>query len=104
LTEARFPVIDGRRWYRSGDVVYRDAKGLYHFLSRVDNQVKVRGYRVELGEIEAHLREVCSSNTVAEVPWPVRLGSASGIVAFVSGTDDGVPLARFRFFQISGVV
>jgi D-alanine--poly(phosphoribitol) ligase subunit 1 len=86
LTEARFPIIDGRRWYRSGDVVYRDANGLYHFLSRVDNQVKVRGYRVELGEIEAHLREVCASTAVAAVAWPVRLGSASGIVAFVSGT------------------
>jgi non-ribosomal peptide synthetase component F len=65
LTEARFPVIDGQRWYRSGDVVYRDANGLYQFLGRVDNQVKVRGYRVELGEIETHLREVCSSNTRA---------------------------------------
>jgi D-alanine--poly(phosphoribitol) ligase subunit 1 len=87
LTAARFPIIDGQRWYRSGDVVFRDAGGLYHFLTRIDNQVKVRGYRVELGEIEAHLREVCSSNTVAAVPWPVRLGSASGIVAFVSGTE-----------------
>jgi len=87
LTEARFPTIDGRRWYRSGDVVYKDANGLYHFLSRVDNQVKVRGYRVELGEIEAHLREVCASTAVAAVAWPVRLGSASGIVAFVSGTN-----------------
>jgi len=86
LTEARFPVIDGQRWYRSGDVVYRDANGLYHFLGRIDSQVKIRGYRVELGEIEAHLRDVCSSNTVVAVPWPVRLGSASGIVAFVSGT------------------
>jgi amino acid adenylation domain-containing protein len=86
LTAARFPVVDGRRWYRSGDLVHRDAPGLYHFLGRADNQVKVRGYRVELGEVEAHLREVCSSNTVAAVPWPVRLGSASGIVAFVSGT------------------
>jgi amino acid adenylation domain-containing protein len=86
LTEARFPLLDGQRRYRSGDVVYRDDNGLYHFLSRVDNQVKVRGYRVELGEIEAHLREVCSSNAVVAVPWPVRLGSASGIVAFVSGT------------------
>jgi acyl-coenzyme A synthetase/AMP-(fatty) acid ligase len=86
LTEARFPVLDGQRWYRSGDSVYRDANGLYHFLGRLDNQVKIRGYRVELGEIEAHLRAVCSSNAVAAVPWPVRLGSASGIVAFVSGT------------------
>jgi amino acid adenylation domain-containing protein len=87
LTETRFPIVDGERWYRSGDVVYRDANGLYHFLSRVDNQVKIRGYRVELGEVEAHLREVCSSNSVVAVPWPVRLGSVSGIVAFVSGTE-----------------
>ncbi len=87
LTKARFPLIDGRRWYRSGDVAYRDANGLHHFLGRVDNQVKVRGYRVELGEIESHLREVCSSNSVAAVPWPVQFGSASGIVAFVSGTE-----------------
>jgi D-alanine--poly(phosphoribitol) ligase subunit 1 len=86
-TEARFPWIDGRRWYRSGDVVYRDATGLYHFQSRVDNQVKVRGYRVELGEIEAHLREVCSSNSVVAVPWPASHGTVSGIVAFVSGTE-----------------
>jgi D-alanine--poly(phosphoribitol) ligase subunit 1 len=87
LTAARFPTMDGRRWYRSGDVAYRDANGLYHFVGRVDNQVKVRGYRVELGEIEAHLREVCASAAVVAVPWPMRLGSASGIVAFVSGTD-----------------
>jgi amino acid adenylation domain-containing protein len=87
LTEARFPVINGSRWYRTGDLVYRDSNGVYHFLGRVDNQVKVRGYRVELGEIEAHLREVCSSSAVAAVPWPVRLGSATGIVAFVSGTE-----------------
>src|SRR5581483_10137937 len=77
----------GKRWYRSGDVTYRDAKGVYHFLGRTDHQVKVRGFRVELGEVEAHLRDICSSNLVAAIPWPVRLGSASGIVAFVGDTS-----------------
>jgi len=98
LTAARFPVIDGQRWYRSGDVVYRDANGLYHFLSRVDNQVKVRGYRVELGEIEAHLREVCSSIPAQSVPHQVR------IVDRLPVGLAGVSLACFRFFQITGVV
>jgi len=45
---------DGR-WYRTGDLVHRDPDGDYHFHGRRDHMVKVRGYRVELGEVEAHL-------------------------------------------------
>ena len=93
-TAAKFPEIDGKRWYRSGDVVYRDANGLFHFLNRVDNQIKLRGFRVELDEIEAHLREVCSSDSAVALAWPVRAGSAAGIVAFVSGAAP--PVAQIR--------
>jgi D-alanine--poly(phosphoribitol) ligase subunit 1 len=85
LTGASFPVLGGKRWYRTGDLAYRDSAGTFHHLGRIDNQVKVRGLRVELEEVEAYLREICGTDSVAAVAWPVNHGSANGIVAFVSG-------------------
>jgi len=45
----------GMRWYRTGDIVSADAQDCYTYLGRRDRMVKRRGYRVELGEIEAGL-------------------------------------------------
>jgi amino acid adenylation domain-containing protein len=45
----------GERWYRTGDIVIEDERGLYHFRGRSDRMVKRRGFRVELGEVEAGL-------------------------------------------------
>lgn len=55
LTAAAFVERAGRRWYRSGDRVRQAPDGVLEFLGRLDDQVKVRGHRVELGEVEAAL-------------------------------------------------
>ncbi|WP_340375305.1 amino acid adenylation domain-containing protein [Streptomyces sp. SS7] len=56
ITAARFvnlPALDGRRVYLTGDRGYRDLDGRLFFLGRQDNQIKLRGHRIELEEIEA---------------------------------------------------
>ena len=52
LTDERFIQHDGGRWYRSGDRVRRGENGDLHYLGRLDQQIKVDGFRVEPAEIE----------------------------------------------------
>ena len=57
LTAEKFIVIDGQRFYRTGDMVRYLDDGNLEFLGRGDQQVKIRGYRIEVEEIEKVLTE-----------------------------------------------
>jgi D-alanine--poly(phosphoribitol) ligase subunit 1 len=83
LTAIRFPIRDGKRWYRTGDLAMRDPSGRFHCLGRMDNQVKVFGYRIELEEIDAKLRMVARVDLVGSVAWPLIDGTGRGIVSFI---------------------
>ena len=92
------PPGEDRVFYRTGDLVRWPENGPMVYLGRVDNQVKIQGYRVELGEIEAVLREVSGAEIAVAIGWPVTPSGADGVVAFVGapGGDASMILDRAR--------
>jgi amino acid adenylation domain-containing protein len=74
-----------RRFYRTGDRVVRLEGGEYIFCGRMDDQIKVLGHRVEVGEIEAALRAQAGVEHAVAFGWPIVDGAAQGIVAMASG-------------------
>ncbi|MCL6624357.1 MAG: AMP-binding protein, partial [Fimbriimonadales bacterium] len=89
-----FTAAAGDRIYRTGDWGRYRPDGTVAFVGRADSQVKVRGHRVELGEVEGALRDA-GAGTVAVVIWPDGHSPTSApgegqLVAYIA-TEDGPP-------------
>lgn len=82
---------ESRRFYRTGDRSARVANGEYVYLGRTDQQIKVLGHRVELGEIEAVLRKSKGVEHAVAMGWPPATNNAEWVVAVVSGEGMDIP-------------
>ncbi|MFE0251551.1 non-ribosomal peptide synthetase [Streptomyces sp. NPDC059010] len=90
LTAERFVVLpDGERLYRTGDLGRLLPDGTYAFQGRVDRQVKVRGFRVELGEVEA--AALRTGLVAAVVVERVGEGPEAHLVGFAAPTAEADP-------------
>jgi amino acid adenylation domain-containing protein len=92
LSQARFlpdPFADGvhGRLYRSGDLAIQLPDGRFDFIGRVDGQVKVRGFRIEIGEVESALSQ-CPGVQAAVVRAIELEPGDRRLVAFVVGDGD----------------
>ncbi|MBT2481656.1 non-ribosomal peptide synthetase [Streptomyces sp. ISL-94] len=78
LTAARFspdPSGDGERMYRTGDLVRSRPDGALEYVGRADSQLKIRGFRVEPGEVESAARALPDVRTAVAFPASVASGS-----------------------------
>lgn len=67
----RLPDRHAVTWYRTGDLVEAHAEfGLIH-RGRKDEQIKLRGHRIEIAEVEAALREAAGTDMALVAPWPM---------------------------------
>jgi len=78
------------RFYRTGDSCFKDKDGDIMYSGRLDYQVKIHGYRVELGEIEYYAREFLGGNNAVAVAFE-NTAKNTEIALFVEGelVDDG---------------
>ncbi|GAA1479922.1 hypothetical protein GCM10009624_03620 [Gordonia sinesedis] len=91
LTATRFvahPAGNGERLYRTGDLVRWTVTGELEYLGRADSQVKIRGQRVELGEIESALARLAGVRAAGVVLRDDVVAGEPAVVGYVCGTAD----------------
>jgi len=86
LTARSFVDTPVGRGYRTGDLVRKLTDGTFEYLGRNDDQVKVRGYRVELLDIQAHLEELPGVQAAAVIALDVG-GGDNKVVAYLAMPD-----------------
>jgi amino acid adenylation domain-containing protein len=83
------PQLPGR-WYRTGDRAVMGSTGELEYLGRIDDQVKIQGYRVEPAEVDALLHPLLGGGRAFTVP--VQDGGATRLVTFIDTHVDALPL------------
>ena len=86
LTAERFVEYNNQTWYRTGDLARYWPDGVLEFVGRADHRVKISGYRVEIGEVEAALRQIPGVATA--VAALVTTTGGAEVLAAVLHADD----------------
>ncbi|MEM7193834.1 MAG: amino acid adenylation domain-containing protein [Pseudomonadota bacterium] len=83
----KVPLLKDRTFYFSGDLGFWDEAGFLHFMGRADDQIKIRGHRIEPGYIESRIKQIFAVSTCAVIPYQsARTGQNQLLAAIESRT------------------
>lgn len=88
-----------KRFYKTGDIVFRDADGDYMFCGRKDSQLQIQGFRVELSEVEKHARDFLGGVNIASLGFENEKGTTA-IALFVENNDKTMELKEYLFTKL----
>jgi len=98
--EVVFQDNQGVYWYKTGDIVLKNDHDQVVYVNRKDNQVQINGFRVELGEVEHHLRGIIKSE--AAVVLAHENNGVLELFAFVQGKWDEPSLMNEMRLKVPG--
>ncbi|GGD10093.1 AMP-binding protein [Hyunsoonleella pacifica] len=89
--------VDGepKRYYKSGDLCYKDEDGDYMYVGRNDFQVKIQGYRIELGEIEYHVKKTIPNKNFVVLDIENSTGNKELYLILESDKFDVLPTIKY---------
>lgn len=105
LTEERFPTLTsdqfpGERVYRTGDLVRLLHDGCFEFLGRADDQIKLRGQRLEIGEINHAMKQVPEIHDVATIVASKGGNDKAVLVAFLVSASSREEKERGQMLEV----
>ncbi len=100
-TKNHFVEYDGEKWYRTGDYGRFWKNGIIEFLGRKDNQVKIRGHRIELEEIESAYMKRDDVKQVVVIP--IREGGSDYLAAFLVTSKKETEASQLKDIVLSSI-
>ena len=92
LSSEKWIVLNGETWFRTGDRAVLNDEGDYDLLGRIDNMVKLRGFRIETGEVEVRIQDAAlalGKNDVRQVVVVVRnVGGMDHLVCYYESKNE----------------
>ncbi len=102
LTANSFGTYNNLPCYHTGDLAVKTLAGDFVCLGRKDSQIKLRGYRLELGEIESHLREI--KGILAAAVIASETGAAMQLKAYIVAEEGSKPSRQVIVRELGQVV
>ena len=94
LTEEKFFVLKNERWFKTGDLVKKTEKGLI-YLGRMDQQIKIRGFRIDCTEIEGFLLHQLGIKNAVVLSYKMSDGDER-LAAFLQANKENVDINRIK--------